>query len=76
MSNSNATSDQFTTKIQYLSIDQLRQKLGGRSLSSINRDELDGNFPKSVKLGRIRYWRESDVDAHMDALFEARHTVQ
>ena len=73
MSNANAISGQNTTRKQFIRIEQLSAKLGGRSYSSINRDELDGNLPKSVKLGRIRYWRESDIDAHMDALFEAQH---
>lgn len=55
---------------KYLAIRELSAKLGGRSISSINRDELSGDLPKSVKLGTRRYWAEAEVDAHIEGLRE------
>jgi prophage regulatory protein len=46
---------------------QVAQKRG-RSLSRLYADIAEGRFPRGVKLGRkIVVWRESDVDAHIEA---------
>jgi prophage regulatory protein len=46
---------------------QVAQKRG-RSLSRLYADIAEGRFPRGVKLGRkIVVWRETDVDAHIEA---------
>ncbi|WP_411891945.1 helix-turn-helix transcriptional regulator [Yoonia sp. SDW83-1] len=55
---------------QYLNVEQLRAKLGNRSLSSINRDIANGTLPAPIILGRKRYWPLSAVDARMAEKFE------
>ena len=37
---------------RYLSFDDLRSKLRGRSRASIRRDVLEGRIPQPIKLGR------------------------
>ncbi len=49
--------------MQYLTISQLSQKLGGRSRSSIYRDIAAMRLPRPIKLGGRPYWRETDIDA-------------
>ena len=60
--------------MRYITISELRQKLGGRSRNSIFRDIEDGILPAPFKLqnrqaGR-NYWVEEDVDAALSALAE------
>lgn len=50
----------------YLSIGDMRQKLGGRSRSSIYRDVEFGRLPAPIKIGRLNYWPEAEVEAAMD----------
>lgn len=47
----------------YLNLQQLSEKLGNRSRSSIYRDVELGRLPKPMKLGARLYWREADIDA-------------
>lgn len=54
----------------YLTLTELRTKLGNRSRSAIYLDLEAGRLPKPVKLGRRLYWPESDVDAHLRNLSE------
>ena len=60
-----ATSDHSE---RYLTIAQLSEKLGGRSRASLHRDRKEGRIPEPIYLGNKPLWRESDVDAAMDAL--------
>lgn len=49
----------------YLTLTELREKLGGRSRSAIYLDLEAGRLPQPVKLGGRLYWPEGDVDAHL-----------
>jgi predicted DNA-binding transcriptional regulator AlpA len=53
---------------QYIPLERLRQKLGGRSRSTIYNDMAAGRLPLPLKLGRKLYWDEAAVDAHLRAL--------
>jgi len=53
---------------QYLTLKELRAKLGGRSRSAIYVDLEAGRLPKPMKLGGRLYWAEDVVDAHLRAL--------
>jgi prophage regulatory protein len=52
----------------YLTLKELRVKLGNRSRSSIYRDVKMGLLPQPIKLGRRIYWSERDMDAHLRKL--------
>ena len=47
---------------RYLTLDQLREKLGGRSRSSIYRDLENGHIPKPFRIGSRLYWCEEEVE--------------
>lgn len=49
----------------YLTLTELRSKLGGRSRSAIYLDLAAGRLPQPIKLGGRLYWPEGDVDAHL-----------
>jgi prophage regulatory protein len=49
----------------YLTLNELRAKLGNRSRSAIYLDLAAGRLPKPVKLGGRLYWPEGDVDTHL-----------
>lgn len=49
----------------YLTLNELRAKLGGRSRSAIYVDLEAGRLPQPLKLGGRLYWPEGDVDAHL-----------
>ena len=49
----------------YLTLNELRAKLGGRSRSAIYLDLEAGRLPHPIKLGGRLYWPEGDVDAHL-----------
>jgi prophage regulatory protein len=49
----------------YMTLNELRAKLGSRSRSAIYLDLAAGRLPKPVKLGGRLYWPEGDVDAHL-----------
>ena len=49
----------------YLTLNELRAKLGGRSRSAIYLDLEAGRLPQPIKLGGRLYWPEGDVDAHL-----------
>lgn len=46
----------------YLTLNQLSQKLGRRSRSSIYRDVDAERLPRPIKLGGKLYWIEDQVD--------------
>lgn len=54
----------------YLTLTELRNKLGGRSRSAIYADLDAGRLPKPLKLGGRLYWPEGDVDDHLSNLRE------
>jgi prophage regulatory protein len=49
----------------YLTLNELRAKLGKRSRSAIYLDLEAGRLPLPIKLGGRLYWPEGDVDAHL-----------
>lgn len=51
--------------IIYLNLNQLSQKLGGRSRSSIYRDVEAQRIPNPIKIGSRLYWIESSIDAYL-----------
>jgi len=51
---------------RYITLDQVSEKLGGRSKASLYRDVAAGRLPKPIRFGRRCYFREADVDAAMD----------
>jgi prophage regulatory protein len=55
---------------QYLTLTELRAKLGGRSRSAAYLDLAAGRLPQPIKLGGRLYFPEDDVDAHLRALSE------
>ena len=54
----------------YLTLTELRKKLGNRSRSAIYGDLAAGRLPQPVKLGGRLYWPESDIDAHLREMRE------
>ena len=52
----------------YLTLTELRSKLGGRSRSAIYLDLSNGRLPLPIKLGGRLYWPEGDVEAHLRGL--------
>jgi predicted DNA-binding transcriptional regulator AlpA len=49
----------------YLTLNELRAKLGNRSRSAIYNDLAAGRLPQPVKLGGRLYFPDGDVDAHL-----------
>jgi len=52
----------------FLTLTELRAKLGGRSRSAIYLDLAAGRLPQPLKLGGRLYFPESDLDAHLRGL--------
>jgi predicted DNA-binding transcriptional regulator AlpA len=50
---------------RYLTLTELRTKIGGRSRSAIYLDLAAGRLPQPIKLGGRLYWPEGDLDAHL-----------
>lgn len=50
-------------QLQYLNFNQLSEKLGGRSRSSIYRDVAAKRIPEPIKIGARLYWDDAEVDA-------------
>ena len=55
---------------QYLTLSELRAKLGNRSRSAIYNDLAAKRLPQPIKLGARLYWPADAVDAHLAALRE------
>jgi predicted DNA-binding transcriptional regulator AlpA len=49
----------------YLTLNELRAKIGNRSRSAIYLDLAAGRLPQPIKLGGRLYWPEGDVEAHL-----------
>jgi predicted DNA-binding transcriptional regulator AlpA len=50
---------------RFLTLTELRAKLGNRSRSAIYNDLAAGRLPQPIKLGGRLYWPEGDVDAFL-----------
>ena len=50
---------------RYLTLAELRAKLGNRSRSAIYADLAAGRLPQPIKLGGRIYWAEAEIDAHL-----------
>jgi predicted DNA-binding transcriptional regulator AlpA len=50
---------------QYLTLNELRTRLGNRSRSAIYTDLEAGRLPQPIKLGGRLYWPEGDLEAHL-----------
>jgi prophage regulatory protein len=55
---------------RFLTLAELRAKLGNRSRSAIYIDLETGRLPQPVKLGGRLYWPEGDVETHLRAMSE------
>jgi predicted DNA-binding transcriptional regulator AlpA len=51
----------------YLNLNQLSDKLGGRSRSSIYRDVEQKRIPAPIRIGSRLYWVEAQVDEALTA---------
>ena len=59
----------WSIKMQtYLTLTELRSKLGGRSRSAIYLDLANGRLPQPIKLGSRLYGPEGDIEAHLRRL--------
>ena len=47
----------------------LSKKLGNRSRSAIYADINEGRLPPPLKFGKLSYWDEAEVEAHMQSEF-------
>jgi prophage regulatory protein len=54
--------------MKYLTLTELRAKLGNRSRSAIYADLAAERLPQPIKLGGRIYWAEGDIDAHLRGL--------
>ncbi|CUH85052.1 helix-turn-helix transcriptional regulator [Thalassovita mediterranea] len=55
---------------RFLTLTELRAKLGNRSRSAIYNDLEAGRLPQPIKLGGRLYWPENELDAHLQSLRE------
>lgn len=53
---------------RYLTLDEVRERLGGRSRSAIYADLAAGRLPQPVKLGARVYWPERDLAEFLERL--------
>ncbi|WP_121631161.1 helix-turn-helix transcriptional regulator [Tropicibacter alexandrii] len=53
---------------RFITLSELREKLGGRSRSAIYLDMEAGRLPLPLKLGGRLYWPEDELDAHLRAM--------
>ena len=54
----------------YLTLTELREKLGNRSRSAIYLDLASGRLPPPIKLGGRLYWPSDDLENHLRKLQE------
>lgn len=67
--------NQFKTP-KYLTLNDLRAKLAGRSRSSIYSDLAAERIPRPFKLGGRLLWVEDEVDAHLGILRDSEKNYQ
>lgn len=53
---------------KYISFDDAKHLLGGRSRASLYRDIKSGRLPNPLKIGQRRYWEIGDLIDAIDAL--------
>lgn len=53
---------------KYISFDDAKHLLGGRSRASLYRDIKSGRLPSPVKIGHRRYWAIEELIDAIDAL--------
>lgn len=56
--------------MKYLTLNELRAKLGNRSRSAIYNDLEASRLPRPIKLGGRIYWAEAELEAHLQNLRE------
>ncbi len=56
---------------RYLNFQQLSEKLGGRSRTSIYRDIAAKRLPEPLKIGRRSYWDDAEIEAYIHQQGEA-----
>lgn len=61
---------------KYLTLAEVRSRLGNRARSSIYGDIAAGRLPKPLKLGSRIYWPEDELEAHFRKLAEAQLSGQ
>ena len=54
--------------MRYITLTELRAKLGNRSRSAIYNDLEAGRLPQPIKLGGRVYWPEAELEAHLQNL--------
>ncbi|MFZ3580767.1 helix-turn-helix transcriptional regulator [Loktanella sp. DJP18] len=54
--------------MNYITLSQLSDKIGGRARSSIYRDIESGRLPKPIKFGSRLYWDEAAIDAAIQSI--------
>jgi predicted DNA-binding transcriptional regulator AlpA len=59
--------------MNYINFQQLQSKLGNRSRSAIYVDLEIGRLPQPIKMGRRSYWREHEVDQHIQSLQDGQN---
>jgi len=59
--------------MNYINFQQLQSKLGNRSRSAIYVDLEIGRLPQPIKMGRRSYWRENEVDQHIQDLQDGQN---
>ncbi|WP_300581251.1 transcriptional regulator [Marivita sp.] len=59
---------------RYLTLEELRQKLGNRSRSSIYVDIAAGRLKKPLKFGGRIYWPEEELEEQLRALRDGEPT--
>lgn len=60
--------DWSMTMQTYITLTELRSRLGDRSRSAIYLDIAHGRLPQPVKLGGSLYWPEAEMEAHLRTL--------
>jgi prophage regulatory protein len=59
--------------MNYINFQQLQSKLGNRSRSAIYVDLEIGRLPQPIKMGRRSYWRDNEVDQHIQDLQDGQN---
>ena len=59
--------------MNYINFQQLQSKLGNRSRSAIYVDLEIGRLPQPINMGRRSYWREHEVDQHIQNLQDGQN---
>ena len=62
------TNPEVSIMQKYISFDDAKHLLGGRSRASLYRDIKSGRLPNPLKIGLRRYWEIEDLIAAIDAL--------